>query len=1025
MTTATRKQGITILLLSFFIHTNAQDRVQDHNSSRSNKTASKVQDHNSSRSNKTASAQDHNSSRSNKTASKALSDDWTFGVNSGASFAIRSNEGGLFRGNSMATKLFSRYHFGNVGLGFSSGIIPGAINNNSLNSFIIERKFQQSQIIKSNPFNGYLLFGPSFRFGNRVMVNADIQGGMFINNPGAVSIGQAGAVRPLYRFEGAGKNLFPGFSGNISLAYPINSSTRFFINTDYLQSKSSIRLYDPQRGIDVAAEQDRHVKLFTVGVGITKSFGSKRDAASGMASGKKHIGNVKYETLSITEDADIEEKIIVSEQRHAINTKGTGASDGRIIRSAQNHAINTKGPGATNNGRMMNNENCGPVTQTITSPDGTVEELSFACPDDAAMYNNSMDKYLNKEKIVHRDIAARNIISGKLSWASDNNSSGIVTNTTINNTIARQTPKRDFGDRVRIGIREAITGKTKKLKEYGLIFADQGNRTYTSSLGSVKDNPLYSSTAVVNNPLYENGGSSGNNPLFEGKMSSAQGNPLYKGETDDYNCDGIAGIDVSLIDVESGAIVATTTTERCGDFFFANTPDGKYIVKLSGIIALKKGYDLHAESKIDMLGIVQQGDQQVQLLLNTETTNDEMQQRAGISTSRSNIRTKTLTVIEADLDGDGEYESTKILMGFSDGSTRDVTASSKINSTNSIKKVTVRGWDPAKKQARTAGGNLVTEYTINISTTGALLTSQYDNGTKKEAQVMAVVSHHSNVIQFSIPVEDPGADAMTQAVVKTKTKSNQSNDRTASGSAGDEVWSPRSNIKMLKMLKGDVDDDGIPEMLLGGAIPGGAVISAAMRPGDPIPGIDVKLGKNPGGQTLQTTTSNENGEFEFKALEAGDYLFAVEQNIVIDDETIIIVENNAGSDNSPVQENGKGINEAGIKRTDASFVNAAENNMKDLLVSLDELDRLLNTDKKTSTAAINTTKENSRLFRSSLSYQLENGLQKTGTAERTATDTNFAILLGSVNKLGQHYNSISNVLKTKHDVAMNSIRNMK
>src|SRR5215207_6620778 len=144
MTTNLKKQCGTILLLSILIHTQAQDRAQDHNSSRSNKTASK--------------AQDHNSSRSNKTASKAKLDDWTFGINSGASFAARSNETSLFRGNSMATKLYSRYHFGNIGLGFSGGNVPGSINHDALNAFMVERKFQQAQTTKSNPSNSYLLF---------------------------------------------------------------------------------------------------------------------------------------------------------------------------------------------------------------------------------------------------------------------------------------------------------------------------------------------------------------------------------------------------------------------------------------------------------------------------------------------------------------------------------------------------------------------------------------------------------------------------------------------------------------------------------------------------------------------------------------------------------------------------------------------------------------------------------------------------------------------------------------------------
>ncbi|HRD44302.1 MAG TPA: carboxypeptidase-like regulatory domain-containing protein, partial [Ferruginibacter sp.] len=82
-------------------------------------------------------------------------------------------------------------------------------------------------------------------------------------------------------------------------------------------------------------------------------------------------------------------------------------------------------------------------------------------------------------------------------------------------------------------------------------------------------------------------------------------------------------------------------------------------------------------------------------------------------------------------------------------------------------------------------------------------------------------------------------------VQKTRTKSNNSNDRLMS-TANDNrglVWSPRSNFKVLPMAIGDVDRDGLEEMmigrgasLLGGALGG----NFASRPGGPIKGIIVK-----------------------------------------------------------------------------------------------------------------------------------------------------------------------------------------
>ncbi|MES1225133.1 MAG: hypothetical protein ABUT20_57150, partial [Bacteroidota bacterium] len=177
-----------------------------------------------------------NASRSNHSR-MMNTDSWSFGINTGGSFGLKSNDNTLFRGNSIATKMIGRYYFGNIGLGFTSGVTPGTISDNSLNRFITDRKFprDQLQITKANPFNSYLLFGPSFRFGGKVYVNADIQGGLFFNNSGAVNIVQQGAARSLYRFDGGDKNMFPGFSGSVSINYPLNRTTHFFINTDYLQ----------------------------------------------------------------------------------------------------------------------------------------------------------------------------------------------------------------------------------------------------------------------------------------------------------------------------------------------------------------------------------------------------------------------------------------------------------------------------------------------------------------------------------------------------------------------------------------------------------------------------------------------------------------------------------------------------------------------------------------------------------------------------------------------------------------------
>ena len=434
-----------------------------------------------------APAFNQNSARSNNRSHNTSSDIWSFGINSSTAFGVNSNEKTLFRGNSMATKMSGRYYFGMVGLGLSSGFIPGAINNNSLNNFLTERKLQrdQIQISTGKPFNGYLAFGPGIRLGKRVQVAADLQGGMFLNNPGSLSINQLGAQRATYRFDGASKNFYPGFSGTINIVYPISSSTHFFIASDYLQSKSSIRLVDLNRGIDIPTEQTRNVKLFTAGIGITKSFGTKREAGSGMATGKKSIGQLEWEDITMARDVATGQASgkrllpTVNKKEIAIDESGvhayeiitsrdisSGQSSGKRLLPTVNKreiAIDEPGvqgilsprdmasgqasgktyqPGQPKFGNRTTNENCGPVTIKNTYPDGTTEEKIFACPEDAAAFivnshatpgtdvsrANVIPHVLEQNGIIHRDVAARNILAGRITWSSSPSENGMPIN---------------------------------------------------------------------------------------------------------------------------------------------------------------------------------------------------------------------------------------------------------------------------------------------------------------------------------------------------------------------------------------------------------------------------------------------------------------------------------------------------------------------------------------------------------------------------------------------------------------------
>ena len=923
-----------------------------------------------------------NSSRSNNAKLAIPSSDWSFGLTTGASFGLKNNEKNLFRGNSVATKFTGGYQFGAVGLGFTGGWAPGSISQTGINQFLTDRKLQQGQVqvSTSNPFNSYFLLGPNFKLGNKVSLLGQLHGGFFLNNPGAVNILQNGVTRPVYRFEGGSKNFAPGLSTSLQLAYPINKSTRFLINTDYLYSSSTIRVLDPGIGIDVPTEQKRNLQLFTAGVGIVKLL-SSRDHASGMATGKR--GRESGSGMATGRRNSVA----------APREEQTGQSTGRIlpvspasvsdIISPRDHASGLPTGKRSNitideGGVHRTNQSCGPVTQKITYPDGSSEEMTFSCPDDAAAFrsingiNNSMPNRISMNVTVPKQTqgatfgekvnaglhaagsaisqganapkqtqgatfgekvnaglhaagsalsqgASLMVISGNISWNSADGGTGIVTNNSVSsvsktkglsgggsgaaaasyaatgfvinngnsgNGIVTTLYARETGSGMATGKRgrETGSGMATGRRQYQPIF-NEGNG------GSSVCNPCVA--AVTVNPLFQGNNNTGSNPLNKDKKQTT--------ETDN-DCGGLVGMLVYLMDIDSRSILAQTTTTACGDFWFANVPQGNYIVKVAGEVVAKKQYDIvlgNEGGAKDVAGAILASADNWTLRINSSSTGAASR----INTSRSNI--KSIVVIAGDTDGDGTFEALRANATFSDGSTSDITSKCIINTSRSnIKQITIPfdggSTNPTNKTVNTSRSN-IKHASISIGdldgdgTTKFNASTTLNDGSTKDISNNTAIIAHSNVVQFQINTEDSDGDGHTDLIWSPRSNVN---DASASSRKG---WD--GTVKGLSASTADLDGDGSPEIiigntieskngalaqgasLLGGALPGGAVISA-MVAGGPIGGIIVKGGKNPGGQ-MRTTSTNEFGEFEFTGWEAGSYKIEASQTIYINDETIV------------------------------------------------------------------------------------------------------------------------------------------
>lgn len=707
----------------------------------------------------------------------------------------------LFRGSGAGLKFGGDYFFGNIGLGAVSGFSSSMADDALINDFLKRNSIPQDQLVisKSAQQSMYLLMGPSVRFGKEVQLLAHAKGGLFINNGGLVNIQQKGAQRSIYRNEATTKSIYPGFQTGLAIQYSTKNDTwSFGFGADYMNTKTQVQNYDLRRagGIE-GLKLSRTISDLMAGISIRYSIKSPRDAASGQATGKRSSaprdaasGLATGRRSTMTNDAG---NGLPTGRRSAMTTRETGSGLPTGRRSQEivveevliTDQVELPEPGA----------NCGPVTQRVTNPDGSTSEMTFACPGDAAAYtqrlNGGMPNRISMnvttpkqtqgatfgEKVnqgLHAAGSAlsqgANIISGNVGWANEE-STGIITNRSVSKLAGGGggaaaasyaatgliiNPGQGSGSVLTLYTREAGSGQASGRREKGSGLAT-GRRQYEPFYkeGVTGDCPGCAVNAklsgVSNNPLYQGNTNAGNNPMHERSMQSGS-----------QGTDGLSGVEVYLKDPYSGAIIASTMTDADGNYFFANVPDGDYVVALVAIYASRKGYQYYQAKSADLMGVVQTAGTGIQHRIDQQATNT------------------------------------------------------------------------------------------------------------------------------------PVSAAEATAILKSKTKSNQSNDRTAAPATEEGIWSPRSNLKTIQVVAADLDGDGMAE-LVGGALPGGGIISAMARPGNPIGGLNIKGGKNPGGN-VQSRTTNENGEFEFTDLEAGDYTFTVEQKLYINDATLISVGNSKARD---------------------------------------------------------------------------------------------------------------------------------
>jgi hypothetical protein len=320
--------------------------------------------------------------------------------------------------------------------------------------------------------------------------------------------------------------------------------------------------------------------------------------------------------------------------------------------------------------------------------------------------------------------------------------------------------------------------------------------------------------------------------------------------------------------------------------------------------------------------------------------------------------------------------------------------------------------------------------TLGNGTTGNTVTGTFSDGNTRDATQLAETVSSPGVFQINIELGDSDADGHPDFIWSPRSNlavTSQSESTNRSSLPADAFKGSSAFVKILPLYFNTNNANNEPVLLAGNHgstnTPG-----PAARPGTPIGGIIVKGGKNPGGQMRQLQT-NDYGEFEYTGLDAGNYRITAEYEIYINDQTIIEVgdADEDGATTRAQDHNSSRSNKtaSSISPTPGDSTITAFNSM---LETLRELDTKLQNDAASNKAGISTSRSNLRKVSSSIAAinnDLQNGNTTSAQIKMQNLNTQILALQQSLASLGAQYTSISNVLKTKHDTAKNSVGNIR
>ncbi|MFN4285811.1 MAG: hypothetical protein ACK4E8_07585 [Lacibacter sp.] len=584
--------------------------------------------------------------------------------------------------------------------------------------------------------------------------------------------------------------------------------------------------------------------------------------------------------------------------------EGGATTEEKLLPTANALPINTP---ATN---PNSNPACGPVLIKETLPDGRVQELTFSCPEDAALYRNVSPTRTSQgatfgERVNQRTQQSGNavasgagllggtlpsaneegsfILTGQLRLRSGGSNSPIVTNRTQANHVggassaaysATGMAAPAGGPVLALFAAEPASGTATGKRNFQLVYNEQtGTACTTCPLAAVSGNPISGLTVK-----------GGRNPMADTLVAHRTGAPAG-------TCNGIGGITVHLRNATTGALLASTETDACGNFWFAAVPGkGKYAIELDGYATVSKTYNFTVTQPADVGGEWVAVKEEFEFVLErVERTpksgigggnsgkgaENNAANRAGIHTSRSNAR--VLLVVGADTDGDGLADRFTVTARLQDGSAIALPVT---QSRGSGGRTEAQADLPVPA---TRGAGIPTSRS-NIkrimASGGGQLTVVFTDGTSREVTGYAETASIPGAWQAELLLGDSDGDGQS-----------------------DYVWHPRSNLVVTATNpaadRSSWQQPAIPQVItlpLHFSVSNDALFVAGnrgntgseARPGNPIGGLTVKGGRNPGGdlQNLNRIT-NTHGEFLWNNLAPGTYRLQTEYRIKLHHNTIV------------------------------------------------------------------------------------------------------------------------------------------